>query len=51
VALDEVKTLVVNGSSTVMSCDTVTIVRTWHDYKERRTPARAPWLIARHVVR
>jgi hypothetical protein len=33
VALNEVKTLAINGLSTPMSCNTVTSVGTWHGYK------------------
>jgi hypothetical protein len=50
-ALNEVKTMVVNGLSTAMSCDTITSVSTWHDYKGQRTLARTVWSIARQVAR
>jgi hypothetical protein len=51
VALNEVKTQAVNGLSTMMSCETITSVSTWHGYKGRRTSARTLRPIARHVAR
>jgi hypothetical protein len=50
VALGLARTLVVNWLSTVTSCDVVTTLSTWHDYKEQRTPVMAPRSIARQVA-